>query len=41
MEDEITAQAQRFVRSAVFLIVTVGLAFGGWCFGDVGCGCAQ
>ena len=32
-------QAQRFVRSAVFCIVTLGLAFGEWCFGDVGCGC--
>ena len=32
MEDEFTAQAQRFVRSAVFCAVTLGLAFGVWCF---------
>ena len=39
MEDDFTAQAQRFVRSAVFCAVTLGLAFGEWCFCGVGCGC--
>ena len=40
MEDDFTAQAQQFVRSAVFCVVTLRLAFGGWCFWGVGCGCA-
>ena len=33
MDDDFIAQAQRFVRSAVFCAVTLGLAFGGWCSG--------
>ena len=33
MEDDFTAQAQYFVRSAVVCAVRLGLAFGGWCFG--------
>ena len=32
MEDDFTAQAQRFVRSAVFCAVPLGLAYGEWCF---------
>ena len=36
MEVELTAQAQRFVRSAVFCAVP--LAFGESCFWGVGCG---
>ena len=40
MEDDFTAQAQRFVRFAVFCAVTLGLAFGEWCLWGVGCGCA-
>ena len=35
---EFTAQAQRFVRSAVFCAVPLGLAFGDSCFWGVGCG---
>ena len=38
MEDDFTAQAQRFVRSAGFCTVPLGLAFGEWCFWGVGCG---
>ena len=33
-----TAQAQRFVRSAVCYAVPLGLAFGELCFWGVGCG---
>ena len=38
MEDDFTAQAQRFVRSAVFCAVPLGLACGESCFSGVGCG---
>ena len=38
MEDDFTAQVQRFVRSAVCCAVPLGLAFGESCFGGVGCG---
>ena len=38
MEEDFTAQAQRFVRSAVFCAAPLGLAFGEWCFWGVGCG---
>ena len=36
--DAFTAQAQRFVRSAVCYAVPLGLAFGESCFWGVGCG---
>ena len=36
MEDDFTAQAQRFVRSAVYCAVPLGLAFGESCFWGVG-----
>ena len=38
MEVEFIVQAQRFVRSAVFCTVPLGLAFGEWCLWGVGCG---
>ena len=38
MEDDFTAQAQRFVRSAVCCAVPLGLACGESCFWGVGCG---
>ena len=37
VEHDFTAQ-RRFVRSAVFFAVTLGLAFGESCFWGVGCG---
>ena len=40
MEDDFTAQVQRFVRSAVCCTVPLGLAFGESVFWGVGCGCA-
>ena len=36
---QIRRKNQSFVRSAVFCVLTLGLAFGGWCFGGVGGGC--
>ena len=36
MEDDFTAQAKRFVRSAAFCVVTLGLAFEGGVFGVLG-----
>ena len=38
MENDFTVQAQRFVKSAVFCAVPLGLAFGELCFWGVGCG---
>ena len=38
MLDDFTAQAQRFVRSAVYYAVPLGLAFGESCFLGAGCG---
>ena len=38
MEVDFTAQAQRFVRFAVFCAVPLGLAVGESCFWGVGCG---
>ena len=38
MEVEFTAQAQRFVRSALFCAFPLGLAFGELCFWGGGCG---
>ena len=35
MEGDFTAQAQRFVRSAGFCVVTLGSAFGEWWVLDV------
>ena len=38
MENDFTVQAQRFVKSAVFCAVPLGLAFGELCFWGVGRG---
>ena len=38
MLEDFTAQAQRFVRSAVYCAVPLGLAFGESCLWGIGCG---
>ena len=38
MEEDFTAQGQRFVSSAVLCAVPLGLALGEGCFWGVGCG---